>query len=95
MLHATCTRGNQGYSRLLVVKNQLANLTSGPSFSHNLCVKCPNGSCEPILDIYVPKDFQWYKEIFNLMGFDPCNLSLKMRESTGTLIPKVGAHLGV
>jgi hypothetical protein len=26
----------------------------GPSFSHNLCFKCPNGSCKPILDIYIP-----------------------------------------
>jgi hypothetical protein len=29
------------------------------------------------------------------MGFDPCNYSLKIWESIGTLIPKVGVHLGV
>ncbi len=29
------------------------------------------------------------------MGFDPNNRSLKIQESTGTPIPKVGAHLGV
>jgi hypothetical protein len=51
MLHATCTQGNQVNSRLLVVKNQTANLTSGLSFGHNLCFRCPNGSFEPILDI--------------------------------------------
>jgi hypothetical protein len=47
------------------------------------------------IDIYVPRAFQWYKELPNLMGFDPCNRSLKIRESTGTPIPKMGAHLGV
>jgi hypothetical protein len=30
-----------------------------------------------------------YNEIFNPMGFDPCNRSLKIQESIGTLIPKV------
>jgi hypothetical protein len=29
------------------------------------------------------------------MGFDPCNRSLKILESTWTPTPKVGAHLGV
>jgi hypothetical protein len=29
------------------------------------------------------------------MGFDPCNYSLKIRESIETPIPKVGAYLGV
>jgi hypothetical protein len=62
MLHAIYTQGNWGNSRLLVVGNQIANLTLNPSFDHNLCFKCPNGSCEPTLDIYVPKYFQWYKD---------------------------------
>jgi hypothetical protein len=30
-------------------------------FCHNLCCKYLNGSCEPILDIYVSRDFQRYK----------------------------------
>jgi hypothetical protein len=51
MWHATCMQGNQGNSGLLVVGNQIANLTPGPSFGHNLCFKYPNGSCEPILNI--------------------------------------------
>ncbi len=59
--HATCTQGNQGDSRLLVVRSQIANLTFGFSFGHNMCFKCPHGTCKPILDIYVPKYFQWYK----------------------------------
>jgi hypothetical protein len=49
--------------------------------AHNLCLKCLNGSCEPTLDIYVPRDFQWYKKRFNPMGFDSCNRSLKIRDS--------------
>jgi hypothetical protein len=62
---------NQGDSRLFVVGSQIGNLTFGPSFGHNLCFKYPNESCEPILDMYVPKDFQWYKELFNAMSFYP------------------------
>jgi len=93
--HATYTQGNQGDSWLLVVKSQIDNLTLGLSFGHNLCFKCPNGSCEPILDIYIPRDFQWYKEIFHPMGFDPCNRSLKIQKSIVTPTPKVAAHLGV
>jgi hypothetical protein len=51
MLHTTCTQGNQSDSRLVVIDNQIANWTPCPSFAHNLCFKCPNGSFEPILDI--------------------------------------------
>jgi hypothetical protein len=51
MWHATCTQGNQGDSWLLVVESQIANLTLGPSFGHNLCFKYPNGPYEHILDI--------------------------------------------
>jgi hypothetical protein len=71
------------------------NLTLGLSFGHNLCFRCPNGPCEPTLDIYVPRAFQRYKYFFNPMGFDPCNYSLKIREPTETPIPKMKAHLGV
>jgi hypothetical protein len=51
MSHATCTQRNRVDSRLSVVGSQTANLTPGFSFGHNLCCRCPNGSCEPILDI--------------------------------------------
>jgi hypothetical protein len=78
MWHATCMQGNQRNSRLLMVDNQIGNLISDPSFGHNLCFKCPNGSCKPILDIYVLRDFQWYKGLFNVMSFDPCNHPLKI-----------------
>jgi hypothetical protein len=94
MLHVTCMQGNRGDSRLLVVESEIVNLALGPSFDHNLCFKCPNGSCKPILDIYVPKAFQWYEGLHNPMNFDPFNYSLKIQESIGTPTPKVGSSLG-
>jgi hypothetical protein len=93
MWHTTCTQGNQGDFWLLMVENQIGNLTLDPSFDHNLCFRYPNGSYEAISDIYVPRNFQWKKEFFNSMNFDPCNRPLKIQESIPT--PKVGAHLGV
>jgi hypothetical protein len=60
MGHATCTKGNWGDSRLLVVGSQIVSLTFNPSFGHSLWFKYPNGSCEPILNIYIPRTFQWY-----------------------------------
>jgi hypothetical protein len=95
MWHTTYMQGNQGDSKLLVVENQIGNLSPNPSFGHNLCFNYPNWSCEPILDIFVLRTFQWYKEHFNPMGFDPCNYFLKIQESIETLTPKVGVHLGV
>ncbi len=95
MSHTTCTQGNQVDSQLLMVGNQIVNLTSNPSFGHNLCFRCPNGPCEPILNIYVSIDFQWYKELLNPFGFDPWNCSLNIWESTETPTPKVEAPLGV
>jgi hypothetical protein len=73
--------------------NQTVNLTPGLSFGHNLCFKCPNGSCEPILDIYISIAFQWYKELFNPLDFDPCNRSLKIWKSTTTSNSQSGSSL--
>jgi hypothetical protein len=78
-----------------VVENQTADSTPNLFFGHKLCLKCSNGWCKPILDIYVPRTFQWYKKLFNPMGFDPSNHTLKIRKSIGTLIPKMGVHLGM
>jgi hypothetical protein len=88
-------QGNRVDSQFLMVESQIANLIPGLSFEHNLCFRCQNESCEPILDIYVPRAFQWYKKRFNPMGFDPYNCFLKIRKSTGTPTPKVGAPLGM
>jgi hypothetical protein len=95
MLQITWTQINQGDFWLLMVESQIENLTPGLSFGHNLCFKYPNGSCDSILNIYVLRAFQWYKELFNPISFDPYNFSLKNWKSIGIPIPKVGAHLGV
>jgi len=95
MSHATYTQGNRIDSQLLVVGSQTTNLTPDPSFGHNWCFKCPNGSCKPILYIYVSIAFQWYKELLNPLGFDPCNCSLNIRKSTDIPTPKVEAPLGL
>ncbi len=60
--HFTCTHRDRVDSRVLVVGSQTASLTPGPSFDHNLCYRCPNGSCKAILDIYTSRNFQWYKK---------------------------------
>jgi hypothetical protein len=61
MLHTTYTQGNRSNSQLSMAKSQIGNLTPDLSFGHNLCLKCLDGSREPILDIYIPRAFQWYK----------------------------------
>ncbi len=47
MCQATCTKGGQGDSWLLVVESQIGKLTPDPSLGHNLCFTYRNGSCEP------------------------------------------------
>jgi hypothetical protein len=42
---------NRVDSRLFLIGSQIASLTPGPSFDHNLCFRCLNEQCEPILDI--------------------------------------------
>jgi hypothetical protein len=78
VLHATCTYGSRVDSRLFVVESQTTNLTPDLSFCHNLCYRCPNGSCKPILNIYTSIAFQWYKKLLNAKCFDLCNRSLKV-----------------
>jgi len=68
----------------LVVGSQTTSLTPDPSFDHNLCYKCPNGSCEAILDIYTSGTFQRYKECLNARCFNPCNCALSFWESRRT-----------
>jgi hypothetical protein len=82
--HSTWTHRNRVDSRLLVVGSQTASLTPDLSFGHNLCYRCPNGSCEAILDIYTSRLFQRYKERLNARCFDPCNCALSFQESRRT-----------
>jgi hypothetical protein len=58
MSHSQIARREQVDSQFLMVGSQTASLTPGPSFAHNLGCKCPNGSCEAILDIYTSRPFQ-------------------------------------
>jgi hypothetical protein len=81
VLHLTCTHRNCVDSQLLVVGSQIASLTPDLSFDHNLCCKCPNGSCKAILEIETSRPFQRYKERFNVRCFDPYNCALSFWES--------------
>jgi len=71
VLHSTCTYRDRVNSRLLVVGSQTSSLTLGLSFSHNLCYRYPNGSCEVILDIYTSIPFQWFKKHLNAKCLAP------------------------
>jgi hypothetical protein len=95
ILHATCTLGNRVNSQLLMVGSQTTNLIPILSFDHDLCFRCPNGSCKFISDIYVLIAFQWYKKLFEPMGFDSYNYTLKIWEPIWDWIPTMGVHLGV
>jgi hypothetical protein len=64
--HVTYTHVNQSDSRFLVIKSQIGNLTPNPSFGNNLCFKYPNGLCQPILNIKIPRKFSWYKKLFSI-----------------------------
>jgi hypothetical protein len=57
MWHTTYTHVIRGDFQLLVIGSQIDTLIFNLSFGHNLCCKYSNGSYEPILDIYVLKDF--------------------------------------
>jgi hypothetical protein len=94
MLHIACTSRNRVDSRLLMVGSQTTSLTFGLPFGHNLCFRCPNGQCKPILDIYVSINFQWYKRLFKVMGFDCYNCTLKIRESIWDSNSQHGSSLG-
>jgi hypothetical protein len=84
MSHSFKRRRIRVYSRPLVVGSQTAILTPGPSFAHNLIFRCPNDSCEAILDIYTSIPFQWYKEHLSARCFDPWTRALSFRESLRT-----------
>jgi hypothetical protein len=58
MSHSPNAHRDRVDSRLFVVGSQIANLTSDPSFAHNLGCRCPNDSCEAILGIYTSRPFQ-------------------------------------
>jgi hypothetical protein len=64
MWHATYTQLNQGDSWLLMLGSKTSILTPDPFFGHHFCIKYSNGTCEPILDMYVSRTFQkWQKAL--------------------------------
>jgi hypothetical protein len=81
-------------SRLLMVGSEIANLTPGPSFAHNLGDRCPNGQCKAIFDIYASRPFQWHQEHLNGRCFGPCCRTLNIRESRRTPNPPTLEVLG-
>jgi hypothetical protein len=95
MSRVVCRQINRVDSWLFLVASQIGNLTPDPSFGHNLCFKCSNEQCKPILDIYVSRAFQRYKEHHKSLRFDPLNCFLKFQKSIGTPSPKMGVALGV
>jgi hypothetical protein len=77
-----------------MVGSQTVNLTPGLSFGHNLCFRCPNGQCKPVLDIGTSIAFQWYKKLFKARSFDPCNRALKIWESIQDSNSQHGSSFG-
>jgi hypothetical protein len=61
--HSTCAHRGWVNSWFLVLGNQIVSLTPNLSFCHNLCYRCPNGSCKPIFDIYTCITFQYIKNV--------------------------------
>ncbi len=78
-------------SRILVVGSQIASLTPGPSFAHNLGWICLSDQCEAIFDIYASRPFQWHQEHLNVRCFGPCCRTLNIREFRRTQSPQLWA----
>jgi len=49
MSHAFCSQVNRVDSQLFMVESRTNSLIPCPSFGHNLCFKCSNEQCKPIL----------------------------------------------
>ncbi len=94
MSHSRIGHRQEVDSRLLVVGSQIASLTPGLSFAHNLGCRCPNGQCEGIFDIYVSRPFQRQEEHPNARCFAPCCRALNIRESRRTPNPQLFQVLG-
>jgi hypothetical protein len=67
-----------------MVGGRIANLIPDSFLGHNLCSKCPNGSCKATLDIYTSISFQQYKKHFNARCSDPYNRVLSFQKSRRT-----------
>jgi hypothetical protein len=92
--HSRNARGEQVDSRLLVVGSQIASLTLGLSFAHNLGDRCPNAQWEGIFDIYASRPFQWPQEHPNASCYGSCCRALNIRDSRRTPNPQLFQVLG-
>jgi hypothetical protein len=97
MWHSTWKQVNQSDSQLLLVRCQIGNLTPNPYFGHNLCFKYPNA--EPIPNISISKNLQWYNEKFQSNEFWPLkspSKNSKIRQDSnfesGSSFGNVGVH---
>jgi hypothetical protein len=89
MSHTVIGHREEVDSRLLVVGSQIASLTPGPSFAHNLGCRCSNGQCEASFAIYASRPFQWHQERLNASSFGPCCRTLNIREFRRTPNPQL------
>ncbi len=89
VLQSSSARREWVDSRFLVVGSQIASLTPGPSFSHDLGCKCPNDQCEAISGIYTSRPFQWHQEHPKARCFAPCCRTLKIQESRRSPNPQL------
>jgi hypothetical protein len=89
MSHSPRARRERVYSWLLVVGSQIASLTPGPSFAHNLGCRCSNDQCEAISDIYTSRPFQWHQKHPKARCFSPCCRTLNIWESRRTPNPQL------
>ncbi len=88
MWQALCQEVNPVNSWLLVVWSQTTSLTPSPSFARNLHSICPNEQCEPILNIYVSRAFQWS---FNHWVLTPEIAFWRFRSPPGLQLPKLNS----
>ncbi len=58
MSHVVYRQVNRVDSLLFLARSQTGSLTPDLFWGHNLCFRCPNEQCEPILDMYIPRAFQ-------------------------------------
>jgi hypothetical protein len=95
MLHTRIGCREEVDSRLLVVGNQIANLTPGPSFAHNLGCRCPNDQCEAIRYLRF-KTFPMTPRTLQCEVFCPLMSSSEHsgvpEDSKSQLFPSVGLH---
>ncbi len=92
--YVVCSLQTSKSGWFLIFCGQTTNLTPSLAFGHNLCFRCPNEQYKPILDIYIPRDFQWYKECHKQLSFNPWNRFLKFQESIWDSNSHHGSSLG-